>query len=92
MLTKNTDVPDGLANTAIALLKALFFPHLLQTILTSVLTDQNTSWSTLMRKESEGGEIQFKHLIPDEVSVPIPAIEMLAKKSFSKKKTQISLV
>ena len=56
MLTKNDDVNDGLANTAMGTIKALSLPHRLQTILTSARTDQNTSWSTSMKKELVGEE------------------------------------
>ena len=82
MLTKNIDVPDGLANTAIGTLKGF--------ILSQPASDHpdfssyrpKTPWSILMGKELEGGEDKNSNTL---YQMKCQYIEMLAKREFQQK-------
>ena len=93
MLTKNVDVTDGLANTAMGTITG-FIP--------SPLASDHPDFSTYRPKyilvhfdEERVGRRRrqkFKHLIPDEVSVPIAAIEVSVRhRGVTAKRTQFPL-
>ena len=93
MLTKNVDVSDGLANTAMGTVTGFIPPP---------PASDHPDFSTYRPKyilvhfdEDRVGRRRrqkLKHLIPDEVSVPIAAIEVLAKyKRVCSKRVQFPL-
>ena len=93
MLTKNVDVTDGLANTAMGTITG-FIP--------SPPASDHPDFSTYRPKyilvhfdEEKVGRRRrqkYKHLIPDEVSVPIAAIEVSVRhKGVTAKRTQFPL-
>lgn len=93
MLTKNIDVADGLANTALGSVKA-FIPSPPASDHPDFTTYRPKYVIVQFEEERVGQKIKqrLKHLVPDGVSVPIAAIEVFAKyKTVSAKRTQFPL-